>query len=299
MHLHDHHRQQQKNLGLTIFLNLGITFIQVIGGIITNSLALLSDAVHNFGDSLSLLMAWIARRIGNRAANEKQTFGYRRAEVVAAFLNVIILASITIYLFYEAVIRFNDPQPVKSLLLSVFAFGGLLANVAGMWLLRQGKKESINIRAAYVHLLGDALSSLIVVAGGVLIYFTGALWIDPLLTFLIGLYILKESYPVGKEALGILMQRAPKGIEIESIRKELRAIAGIKDIHHVHIWRLDDDQVHLEAHVDLDKDLAVSETEEIHHKVAEKMSKIFKIFHITLQMEYDFCDSKEIIHQHK
>lgn len=300
MHQHLHHNhKQQRRLGLTILLNLGITLIQVIGGILTNSLALLSDAVHNLGDSLSLIMAFIARKIGSRAADKHQTFGYGRVEVLAAFLNVIILASITIYLFYEAILRFNNPEPVKSLLLSVFAAGGLIANVAGMLLLKQGKEESINIRAAYIHLLGDALSSLVVVAGGVLIYFTNALWIDPLLTLLIGVYILKESYPVAREAVGILMQRVPEDLDIDAIRQELKSVDGIRDIHHVHIWRLDDNQVHLEAHVDLDKDLAVSETEQIHEDAASKLSEIFKILHITLQMEYDFCDSKEVINQHK
>ena len=289
----DHHQ----GIPGAIALNLAITLLQIVGGVLSNSIALLSDAVHNLGDSLSLILAYIAGKMGKKAADHRRTFGYARAEVIAALLNTLILSGITVFLFVEAIRRFAEPEPVRSGLLILFAFAGLVANVGGMLLLRHGRKGSINVRAAYVHLLGDALSSLIVIAGGIAMYLFDAMWIDPFLTIIIGLYILYQAYPIFRESISILMLSAPVEIPLDQLTASLRGLSGVKNIHHIHLWRPDDHSIHLEAHVDLEKDIMVSATEAIHRQAEEIMAEKFGIHHLTLQMECDFCESKEIIHQ--
>ncbi|HRY99398.1 MAG TPA: cation diffusion facilitator family transporter, partial [Bacteroidales bacterium] len=242
-HEKDHHH----GIPGAIALNLGITLMQVIGGILSNSLALLSDALHNLGDSLSLVMAWFAGKVGRRAADRRLTFGYGRAEVIAALLNTLLLTGITVFLFTEAIHRFSTPEAVRSDLVIVFALAGLVANVGGMLLLRKGSHASINVRAAYVHLLGDALSSLAVIAGGIVMHFTEIPWIDPLLTLVIGAYILYQAYPILKESIGILMLSAPSHQIVDEVVQALKRLPEIRDVHHVHIWRLDDHAIHLEA----------------------------------------------------
>ncbi len=298
---HVHHYStsgiSEKNLLTAVVLNFIISAAEVIGGILSNSLALLSDALHNLGDGLAVLLAYIAHRVSKRESNLRKTFGYKRVEILAAFVNSIILVAICIFLIYEAVERFRNPAPIKGLIMFSVAAIGLLANLVAMILLRTDSKKNINIRAAYLHLLGDTLSSVVVIAGGILIWKFGIYWLDPLITVLISLYILRETYLLLRDSIDILMQSAPRDIDLEKVRKEIENIEGVHNLHHVHLWRLNDKQVHFEGHVDLDEDLPVSEAGSLNARISRILHERFEIDHTTLQMEYGCCPEQELINK--
>ncbi len=298
---HDHHQHthtvEGKRLLITVLLNLAITIAEFIGGIFSNSLALISDAFHNLSDTVAILITYITERISKRASNEKFTFGYKRIQILAAMFNAVTLIAISVFLIFEAWERFNNPQPIKSVLMITVAMIGLLANLASVVLLKSHKKGNINIKAAYLHLIGDTLSSVAVIIGGILIYFYEIYWVDPLITVLISLYIIKETYVVLYDTYKILMQQTPSGIEMEDIIAAVTAFNEVKGVHHIHIWNLTDQEVHFEGHIDLCKDLKVSDGQKVVDKIQIVLKEKYKIDHITLQLEYDRCDNKEIIHQ--
>ncbi len=279
----------------TIVINLAITISEIVGGILTGSLALLSDALHNFSDGFAIVLAYVAYRYSRRSSNNKQTFGYKRAEILSAFINSLILIAICIYLFYEAIHRFFEPQVIEGELMLVFAILGLVGNLACVFLLKQDKNRSINVKAAYLHLLGDTMSSVVVTIGAFLIIAFGIYWIDPLLTVAICLYILKETFDITKETIEILMQSAPKDSDIEKIRQILKSIPEVQDIHHIHLWRLNDSQIHFECHLELNVDLSVSESERIIINAEKLLLKEFNITHTTFQIEYNSRHKRNLI----
>ena len=297
-HVHHHHSTtgiSEKNLLAAVVLNFTITIAEIIGGILSNSLALLSDAIHNLGDGFAVLIAYIAHRISKRESNQRKTFGYKRVEILAAFLNSIILVAICIFLIYEAIERFQNPAPIKGLIMFSVASIGLLANFAAIVLLQKDSKKNINIRAAYLHLLGDTLSSVVVIIGGILIWRLGIYWLDPLITVLISLYIMKETYLLLKDSFNILMQSAPDNIDIEVIKSAIEKISGVKNLHHVHLWSMNDRQVHFEGHVDLEKDMPVSQASELNKQISQLLHDQFEIEHTTLQMEFGCCEENNLI----
>jgi len=302
-HNHHHHHTRSEDSGtkllFTVVLNFTITLTEFIGGIFSNSLALISDAVHNLSDSLALLITYITNRISKRASNQEHTFGYKRIQILAALFNSVTLIAICIYLLYEAYLRFSNPEPVKSLIMFLVAFIGLIANLISVLLLKKHSKENLNIKAAYLHLIGDTLSSVAVIIGGILMFFYEIYWIDPLITVLISLYIIKETYSVLFETYNILMQVAPTGLKIEEIVTEIKAIPEVSGVHHIHIWQLTDNQVHFEGHLDLKKDIKISECQAILDLVQKRLHDVFDIEHVTLQIEYNRCNNKEIINQEK
>ena len=300
-HHHHHHKHtvEGKRLLITVLLNLAITLAEFIGGIFSNSLALISDAFHNLSDTIAILITYITERISKKASNKKYTFGYKRIQILAALFNAVTLISISIYLIFEAWERFNNPQPIKSVLMMTVAVIGLLANLASVFLLKSFQKENINIKAAYLHLIGDTLSSVAVVIGGILIYFYNIYWIDPLITVLISLYIIKETYVVLHETYKILMQHTPAGIDIEDVIETIKGFKDVNGVHHIHLWNLTDKEVHFEGHIDLCEDLKVSESQEVVDRIQKMLKKKFNIDHITLQLEFDRCDNKDIIHQER
>jgi cobalt-zinc-cadmium efflux system protein len=286
------------NLIIAIFLNLIITIVEIIGGILSNSLALLSDAIHNLGDTFAVMLAYIANRISRRDATEKKTFGYKRIEILAALLNAVVLIVITIFLFIEAYHRFFAPEPIKGKLMLYVAVIGLIANLAAVLILKKDSGSNINIRAAYLHLLGDTISSVAVIVGAILISFFKIYWVDPLITIIIGLYILKEAYSIMKEALDILMQSTPTTLDISNIVETIEKAENIDNVHHVHSWKLDDKQIHFECHVDVNKDLYISETDILRLEIEQILRTKFGISHVTIQFEYNCCSEKDIIHTH-
>ncbi len=301
-HIRGHHSHgsqgknlKGKNLLFAFGLNLIITVAEIIGGIFSNSLALVSDAIHNLGDTFAVMLAYIANVISRKNANERKTFGYKRIEILAALLNAVILIVITLFLFFEAYKRFQSPEPIKGVLMFWVAVLGLIANLIAVIILKGDSKHNINIRAAYLHLLGDTISSVAVIAGSILIYFFKIYWIDPVVTILIGLYIIKEAFQVLKETVDILMQGTPSSIDLQEVVDEIEKHDEISNIHHVHAWKLDDKQIHFECHADLAKDLPLSKTDAIRIEVEDILLSKFGISHVTIQFEYNCCDEKSVI----
>lgn len=282
----------------TIVLNFIITVAQIIGGILSGSLALISDALHNFSDGVSIIISYIALKLKSRDNSSKHTFGLKRAEILAALINSTVLIAICVYLFYEAIVRFMNPVEIKAGLMSIVAFVGLLANIIAVLLLRRDSKSSMNIRSAYLHLIGDTVSSVAVIAGGIAIALWDINWIDPFLTIVIGIYIIKESYSILAEAVHVLMEGAPLNIDIEEIKKEVELFNEVENIHHIHLWMVGDNDVHLEAHVSV-SDMLISKSDILREKIEEALHNKFAIEHITLQFECNGCTDVGLIKQHK
>lgn len=284
----------EKKLIWTIGLNVFITLIQIAGGIVSGSLALLSDAVHNLGDSLALILSAVAVRMGRRPKTPKHTFGWKRAELLAALINATVLVVICVFLIREAVGRLSHPNPVSGGLMLAVAAAGFLANFAGMVLLRRDSRKNINVRSAYVHLMGDAVSSLAVIAGAVAIMLFRVAWIDPVLTILISLYILKETVGILKESADMVLMASPPEVDLGDVQSSIESIPGVRNVHHGHLWKLSDADVHFEAHVDVE-DMPVSRTEEIQKRIEETLRDRFGVTHTTLQFECDKCKTKRFI----
>ncbi len=298
---HGHHHStsgiSEKNLLAAVVLNFTITIAEIIGGILSNSLALLSDAIHNLGDGFAVLLAYIAHRVSKRESNQRKTFGYKRIEILAAFVNSIVLAAICIFLIWEAIERFQNPAPIKGLIMFSVASVGLLANLIAVVLLQSDSKKNINIRAAYLHLIGDTLSSIVVIIGGILIWKFEIYWIDPLITVLISLYILKETYLLLKDSFNILMQSSPRELSLDKIKLEVEKLEGVKNIHHVHAWSLNDQQVHFEGHIDLEEDMTVSKTDALKNRIRTLLHNKFNIDHTTLEVEFGCCHDDDLINE--
>ena len=292
---HDHTNDTSaKNLFVTMLLNFLITVVEVVGGIVSGSLALLSDAIHNFSDGIALIISYIALRLSKRPRTLKYTFGLKRAEILAAIINASTLIIISFFLIEEAFERFSHPVPITgSLMLSVAAVG-LVANVVGTILLKKRSEQNINIRAAYVHLLGDAVSSLGVILGAVCIIAFKISWIDPALTILISLYILKQTYEIVKESVDVIMMSSPAEIDMNELQQAVEAIAGVKNLHHVHLWKMNDADTHFEAHVEVE-DVLVSKTVDVRMEIERCLHETFGITHTTLQFECDVCLRKALV----
>lgn len=294
---HDHVRSSSKRLLAATFLNLAITAAEIAGGLLSNSLSLLSDALHNLGDGIAVFIAFVAHKVSKRGSSPSRTFGYKRVEILAAFINSVVLVVICIFLIYEAVLRFSHPAPIKGLIMFVVAAAGLLGNLAGVLILHSASPGNINIRAAYLHLLGDTLSSVVVILGGILIWFFNAAWIDPLVTILISAYILRETYRLLRESIDILMQATPRNLRLDLIKKEIEKFPEVLNIHHIHAWNLNDREIHFEGHLDLREDLRTSNTEVVRGRIEKMLREKFDIAHTTIQVEYGCCDDKEMIHE--
>jgi cobalt-zinc-cadmium efflux system protein len=287
-HDHGHHHHHSHNrLGLTFLLNIIITVAQVIGGIISGSLALISDAIHNLSDGIAVLLAYIADRLAHREKTAKHSFGYKRAEILAAFINALVLIAISFYLMIEAVKRFANPQVVDFKWMLGLGILGFLANGFSVFLLHGDHHHNLNVKAAYLHLLGDALTSLAVIVGALFIWAWGWTWIDPLVTLLISVYLLVHTFNLLKESTEILMQFAPASINPAEVKQKLETVNGVKQVYHIHIWRLSDHSVHFEAHIELNTDLHLSETREIDLAMDGILRREFNISHVTFQFEYN------------
>lgn len=292
-HNHDTNEVSQPKLIFTIILNLVITAVQIIGGIISGSLALISDAIHNLSDSVSVILAWFAQVLSRKPSTLKSTFGYKRAEILAAFINSIALIAISIYLMFEAVNRLMHPEPVDPKWMFWLGLLGLVANGISVLILDHEKNKNINIKAAYLHLLGDALTSLAVIVGAVLIWFFNIIWVDALVTILIGLYLLVYTWGLLKESVTILMQMTPAALDIEKIKGRLIKIEGLKNVHHIHVWNLTDKLLHFECHLNLENDLRVSDTTDICNQVRKILHDEFDVEHVTIQFEFGGANLKD------
>lgn len=296
-HSHSHTDLKGRNLLISIFLNVAITVSQVIGGFISGSLALLSDALHNFSDVLSLIISYIAARLGKRKASDFKTFGYKRAEIMAAFVNAATLVVVAIFLMKEAVERLYNPQVIESDLVIWLSLIGIAANGFSVLLLKKDAEENMNMKSAYLHLLTDMMASVAVLIGGILMKYFQIYWIDAALTMLIGLYLIYMGYDLLKESSKVLMLFTPKSVVIQDIVDSICTIEPVKNVHHVHIWQLNEDEVHMEAHIDFKEDIKLSEFDLILEKIEEHVYHKHGINHVNIQPEFNKCDSKNIIVQ--
>jgi len=266
-------------------LKIVLTIDETLGGWLSGSLSLLSDALHNLNDVLSIIISWFAVKMAVKEHDKKNTFGYRRATIIAAVINATLLIIMSLFLFREAYFKFIQPEKISALLVIV-----IILNAVAVYLLHKSSEDDLNMRAVYLHFLSDALSSVGVMVGGVVIYYFAAYWIDPALTVLIGLYILKESYEILKEWANILMQGTPKTVDKDGIAEELEKMDAIKNIHHVHIWALDEHTLFFEAHVNLQNDTLVSELSAAYEKLEQVLKGRFGVTHLTIQFEYNCCE---------
>jgi len=300
-HNHSHSDVLAATKGRLIFvilLNLVITSVEIIGGLISGSLVLISDALHNFSDSISIVISYIALKLKHRKNSPRHTFGLKRAEILAAVINSAVLIVISLYLFYEAAKRFVEPAVIEPGIMSIVALVGLIANLLAVILLKKDSRSSMNIRSSYLHLLSDTISSVAVLGGGIAIMLWDIYLIDPILTILIGIYILKESYSILLEAIHVLMEGAPDNISIEEIQKEVEKFSEVKNIHHIHMWMVGENDIHLEAHVNV-QDMKISESDLLRKKIIERLHNKFDIHHITLQFECNQCPESGLIEQYR
>lgn len=296
-HDHDLHTHSgdvgYARLILSVALNLLITVVEVIGGILSGSLALLSDALHNFADTSSLAVSLVARVLARRTPDGRMTFGYGRAEIIGAFVNLLSLAFIAVWLVKEAADRLADPQPIALGPMLVVATIGLLANVATALLLRKPSQDSLNLKSAYLHIVADAMSSVAVILGGLLIAWQGWLWVDPVLSVAIAVYICYFSVSMLKRTGLVLMQGVPPEIEIASVIAAIEENGRVLDAHNVHVWQLDEQHVALEAHVCIEAS-SLTLMEEIKVDIKEVLASRFGILHSTLEFEIGACPPSAI-----
>ena len=292
---HTHNHFKEENLIIIMVLNFIITLIEVMGGLLSGSLSLLSDALHNFSDGISVIVSFIALRLSKGENTLKNTFGYKRAEILAALFNSSFLIIISFFLFKEAYLRIQHPQNIDSKIMISVALVGLAANTISVFLLKPGSKDNMNIRSAYVHLFSDSLSSLGVIIGGILIYYFNITMVDPILTFVIGAYVLKEGFDILKQSVNILMEKTPAHIDILKIKEIIEKIPEVDNLHHVHIWQINEKQFLFEGHIDIKRDIYLSKAEKIRSDISSILLDKFGINHSTLQVEYYCCKDKKII----
>ncbi len=275
-----------RRLGLAIAINMLLTVAQVIGGIVSGSLSLIADALHNFSDASSLLIAWAARKIGRQPPDQFKTFGYKRAEVIAALINLVTLVLVGIYLIYEAVWRIFEPQVIAGWIVVIVAGIALIIDVATAVLTYTMSRHSVNIRAAFLHNISDALASLGVIIAGTLILLYQWYWVDTLLTLLIAGYVLYQAATLLPGTIHILMEGAPKDIAIRTVIDAMESVEGVSNVHHVHLWQLDEHRNALEAHVVI---RCFDDTEAVKQALKSTLEQRFAIAHSTLEFEIAHC----------
>ncbi len=289
-HAHVHESMSDKRLVFSLMLNLLLTIVEVVAGLISGSLALIADGVHNFGDCGSFVIALIARRIGRRPSDERRTFGYRRAEIIGALINLTILAVTSLYLLCEAVARLMSEQSVDGGTMVLTAGIALGVNAATVALLHAGSRGNLNVRAAYLHNLADSLSSLGVVLAGVAILWFHATWLDAVMTIVVSLYVLWQSVPDVRRSIHILMEGAPADIDTDELLTAMQSVEGVLEIHHVHLWELDEHERALEAHVVV-KELHLDQWPAIKLEIKSRLGERFHVHHSTLELEG--CDEQQ------
>jgi len=286
---HHHHYHVDPNAGdarvfWAVMVNLGLTVVQVIGGILSGSLALIADALHNFSDAISLIIAFAARKIARRPADAIMTFGYGRAEVVAALINYTTLIVIGLYLAYEAVMRFFEPAEIDGWLVVIIAGVALLVDVVTAMLTFTLSKSSMNIRAAFLHNVADALGSVAVIFAGTLILIYGWWWVDPVITLMIAGYILWQAISEIGSAIRMLMLGAPEGMPIGKVLDSLRAVDGVSDVHHLHLWQMQEHEAAIDAHLVIEQN-RWKDADAIKSETKKRMVDEFGVSHIMLELE--------------
>jgi len=289
----EHHNHQHaedmgdRRLIIAIAINMLLTLAQIIGGIISGSLSLIADALHNFSDAASLLIAWVARKIGRQPADHYKTFGYKRAEVIATLINLVSLVIIGIYLIYEAVWRFFEPQIIEGWTVIIVAGVALVIDVATAVLTFTMSKNNMNLKAAFLHNVSDALASVGVIIAGSLILFYQWYWSDTLITLIIAVYVLYQAFTLLPKTIHILMEGTPENISINDAIAAMENITDVTNVHHVHIWQIDEHRNALEAHVVITD---YNQIENIKSDLKSTLLQNFSIDHSTLEFEINSCE---------
>jgi cobalt-zinc-cadmium efflux system protein len=287
-HLSEASRKTTVRLSLSLFLTLAFVIIEAGAGIFANSLALLTDAAHNLTDVIALGLTWFAVRITSQPANAQKTYGYHRAGILVALLNSTTLVLISIGIFYEAYQRFMDPPEVQSGILIGVGLIAVVINLVTAVLVHRGSENDLNLRSAFVHLMGDVLSTVGAVIAGVIIYFTNANWLDPFVSVLIGFLILYNAWGILKDAIDILLEATPRDVDVQAMVKDIAQVDGVLGVHDIHVWSLTQSLRTMSAHI-LTDDLHISAGAGIQHDINEMLNHRYNIAHATLQLECVEC----------
>ena len=291
-HTHSHLREASKQttvrLSLSLFLTLAFVIIEAGAGIFANSLALLTEAAHNLTDVIALGLTWFAVRVTAQPANAQKTYGYHRAGILVALLNSTTLVLISLGIFYEAYQRFLDPPNVQSGILISVGLIAVVINLVTALLVHRGSEHDLNLRSAFVHLMGDVLSTVGAVIAGVIIYFTNANWLDPFVSVLIGFLILYNAWGILKDAIDILLEATPRDVDVQAMVKDIAQVDGVLGVHDIHVWSLTQSLRTMSAHI-LTNDLHISAGADIQHEINELLNHRYNIAHATLQLECVDC----------
>ena len=292
-----HHRKPESDRGLLVAvgINVLLTFAQIMGGIISGSLSLIADALHNLSDAASLGIALFARKISRKPADEFKTFGYQRAEVIAALINLTLLITISLYLIYEAIWRIVEPQVITGWIMVLVAGIALIVDTITALITYKMSKSSINMKAAFLHNLGDALASIGVILAGSFILLYEWYWVDTLVTFFIAGFVLWQGLTLLPKTIHLLMEGTPEDLSSEDIKLSAEQINGVEDVHHIHVWHLDEHRIALEAHVVVTAN-ELKEVEVIKDKLKQLLKDKFNITHSTLEFEHHIdanCDESD------
>lgn len=296
-HDHHHHEITDKGLSLSIVLNIGITIAQIVGGFISGSLSLISDALHNFSDVLSLILSLVAHRLVKRKASSTSTFGYKRAELIVAFVNAATLIIVALFLIYEAVERFSSPVTISSNLVIWLSVLGIAFNGYSALLIKKDAEHNLNMRSAYLHLFTDMIASVAVLVGGILMKYFGWFWVDSVITFGIAVYLIVMGFGLLKSSTKMLMLFTPENLDINEIAAKIHTKTGDNKLYHIHLWHLNDNELHFEAHLDCTENISISEFNTLVHEIEEILHHDFQISHCTIQPEFGKKCAKDFIIQ--
>jgi cobalt-zinc-cadmium efflux system protein len=295
-HGHDHHHRHEVGTGSRLKWSLAITgvfvAIQVWAGFRAHSLALLSDAGHNFTDAVALFLSWFGVYLQSKPADEIKTYGYHRAGVLAAFVNALTLIALSAWIFYESLARLRNPQPVNQTIMLAVAALALVMNGGIMLSLRAASKDDINVRSAFIHMLGDALGSVAIIAGALVIKFTGWVRVDAALSIALAALIVWTAWDIIRESLNILLEGLPRGIHLNHVGAAMKGVNGVLDVHDLHIWSLGSSTHALSCHV-LIEDVPLSSSDAILRGLNHLLADRFRIFHTTVQFEHVSCAISE------
>jgi len=290
---------------LSLFLTLAFVLVEVVAGLFANSLVLLTDAAHNFTDVIALALSGYALRLTTRPSNSQRTYGYHRAGILVALTNSFTLMLIALGIFYEAYQRLRQPPAVDASILIGVGSLAFVVNIVTAMLVRRGSENDLNVRSVFYHLMGDVISTLGAVLAGVVIYFTGASWLDPLVSALIGGLILFNAWGILRDTVDILLEATPRDVDMSAMVAEMKQVDGVLDIHDLHVWSLTEGLRSMSAHV-LTQDISLSAGADIQTRVKEMLSRRYNIFHATLQLECAgcsanalYCDIHNVVHAHE
>ncbi|WP_214827851.1 cation diffusion facilitator family transporter [Exiguobacterium algae] len=291
-HNHDHHSSNQKALFWAFLLIATFMVVEVVGGLWTNSLALLSDAGHMLGDAAALGLSFLAVRFGAKKATPNRTFGYRRFEILAAFINGLTLLVISIYILFEAYQRFFSPPKILSGGMLIVAVIGLVVNILAAWILMRGEKDNLNVKSALLHVFGDLLGSVGAISAALLILFFGWAWADPVASILVAVLILISGYRVTRDAIHILMEGSPEQIDVRAMQAEIAEVEGVKEVHDLHVWSISSSEHAVTCHVLIGE---ATDDQDVLRLVTERIRKYGSFERSTVQIEREHQGCEERI----